>query len=66
VQRSRAFVACASTCGYGVEYYWAENEGFGPGGLGIELLGLVVKNGSLTLQNLCVLTTEFMFLVLPC
>jgi hypothetical protein len=45
--------ACASACGYRVEHYWAENEGFGPGGLGIELLGLVGKNGSLTLQNLC-------------
>jgi hypothetical protein len=32
----------------------------------MELLGLVGWDGSLTLQNLCVISTEFMFLVSPC
>jgi hypothetical protein len=41
VQRPHACVACDSACGYRVEQYCAENEAFGPGGLGIELLGLV-------------------------
>jgi hypothetical protein len=49
-------VACAFACGYGVDYYWAENEGFWSNGLRIVLLGLVGKNGLLTLQNLCVIS----------